>query len=59
MDKKFSVNKSNWKGRKNKTYQDRLPKDMRERVQNWERVISFSQNHKPATTSDWVKLRQK
>jgi len=54
---KYLPGEARWKGRVNKTRQDRLAIDDRDRVHNADRVRSFSQKHKPARSADWLKFR--
>lgn len=44
--------------RKSKTYQDSLPSGKRDRVREWDRIRSWSQEHKPANSSDWAAFRR-
>jgi hypothetical protein len=44
--------------RKNKTYQDQHPSGKRDRVHDWDRIRSWSQEHKPARSSDWLPFRK-
>lgn len=54
---KYLPGESTWKGRVNKTRQDRMTSDRRDRVVNANRVYSYSQEHKPRRSSDWLKFR--
>ena len=42
--------------RKGKTRQDRMPMGERDRVKNWDKVRSWSMEHKPRNSSDWIRL---
>lgn len=53
----FLPGESKWRGRVNKTRQDRMPVGNRERVVNAQRVYSFSQEHKPRRSKDWRGFR--
>ena len=54
---KFLPGESGWKGRINKTRQDRQQMGDRDRVHNANRVLSYSQEHKPRRSADWLKFR--
>lgn len=53
----FLPGESTWKGRVSKTRQDRQHMGDRDRVHNANRVTSYSQEHKPRRSSDWLKFR--
>ena len=47
-----------WIPRQNKTQQDLMPVGDRQRVRDWDKRRSFMANHKPARSTDWLKLRK-
>ena len=47
-----------WMGRKNKTYQDRIPAAERDRSREWNRLRSWSMEHKPYCSADWNLFRK-
>jgi len=54
---KFLPGESRWKGRVNKTNQDRMPMGQRPRVSNAQDVREYSQKHRPSSSADWLKFR--
>ena len=54
---RYLPGEARWKGRVNKTYQDRLPIDDRDRVHQADKIRGFSMKHKPVNSSDWLKFR--
>ena len=43
---------------RDKSRQDAMPVDKRDRVHNWDRIQEFSKKHKPRRSGDWLALRK-
>ena len=42
-----------WRGRKNKSRQDEMPANKRERMIEWDRRLNWMREHKPRRSADW------
>jgi hypothetical protein len=51
------VKDSSWKTRSNKTRQDKMPMGERDRVHKADRIRSWSMEHKPVSSGDWLRFR--
>lgn len=57
LDAKYVIKAATWKGRVNKSRQDRQDPGIRARMHEWDRRIQWAKKHKPRTSQDWVAYR--